>query len=285
MTVEDIRATRSRTTERRLHTRPPRDLTARRLSVGDVNEFVVPQQALWFVDAARRPLARSGGSMVIDLDRRTTALIAGPTPSATAESVHRLSKRIVDVAAAVLLLVALLPLMLVVALLVACTSRGGAFFVQSRVGVDGRLFPMIKFRSMVVDADARVDALITGNDSSGPLFKLRRDPRVTRVGRFLRKTSIDELPQLVNVISGQMSLVGPRPALPREVAQYSSFEMQRLSVKPGITGLWQVSGRSDLAWEAGVRLDLLYVEHWSLRADLKIMARTVGTLLRTRGAY
>jgi exopolysaccharide biosynthesis polyprenyl glycosylphosphotransferase len=246
-------------------------------------EVTVPHKAMWFVDAARRPSTRPASRITqIDLDRRTTTVLV---PARSEHPVHDLAKRVVDVAASVLLIAMLLPILALIALVVAGTSRGGAFFVQRRVGLNGALFPMIKFRSMVADADTRVDALMNSNEGSGPLFKLRSDPRVTRVGKFLRKTSLDELPQLINVIMGHMSLVGPRPALPREVEQYNARERRRLQVKPGITGLWQVSGRSDLSWEDSVRLDLLYVDHWTLRTDVKILARTVTTLVRSQGAY
>ena len=144
---------------------------------------------------------------------------------------------------------------------------------------------MVKFRSMCTDAEARLTTLPTANDGAGPLFKLRHDPRVTRVGRFLRKYSLDELPQLFNVLGGSMSLVGPRPPLAREVATYADDARRRLLVRPGMTGLWQVSGRSALSWEESVRLDLRYVENWSLALDLMILWKTFGAVLRGRGAY
>ena len=243
----------------------------------------VPHKTMWFVDAASSPVTRPARRVThIDLDRRTTTILV---PARSGHPIHDFAKRVFDEVVSTLLLVALLPFLAVIAAVVAMTSEGGAFFVQRRVGLDGLPFSMIKFRSMVVDADARVEELLNSNEGSGPLFKLHSDPRVTRVGRFLRKTSLDELPQLVNVVLGQMSLVGPRPALPREVAQYSEREQRRLHVKPGITGLWQVSGRSDLSWEDSIRLDLLYVDHWSLRADMKILLRTISTLLKAQGAY
>jgi len=244
----------------------------------------VPHRARWFVDAARfQPASRAVGRVTqIDLDRRTTTVVV---PQRSSHRIHHLLKRSFDVVASTLGLIVLSPLLLLIAMTVAATSPGGAFFVQRRVGLNGKPFPMIKFRSMVADADQRVDALLHANEGSGPLFKLRSDPRVTPVGRFLRRASMDELPQLVNVILGHMSLVGPRPALEREVVQYSPHEGRRLYVKPGITGLWQVSGRSNLSWEDSVRLDLLYVDHWTLRADLKILARTIATLVKSEGAY
>jgi lipopolysaccharide/colanic/teichoic acid biosynthesis glycosyltransferase len=144
---------------------------------------------------------------------------------------------------------------------------------------------MLKFRSMVADADQQVASLSDGNDADGLLFKMRQDPRVTPVGRWLRRLSLDELPQLVNVLTGSMSLVGPRPPLPREVARYDSSVSRRLLVKPGLTGLWQISGRSDLPWEEAVRLDLRYVENWSLTLDLSILRKTFAAVLQSRGAY
>ena len=160
---------------------------------------------------------------------------------------------------------------------------GPAFYRQERVGLGGRRFHMLKFRSMCVDADRMVDNLT--NDQDSVLFKMRNDPRVTRVGAFLRKYSLDELPQLFNVLTGSMSLVGPRPPLPREVAQYGPAAQRRLLVRPGITGLWQVSGRSDLSWEETVRLDLRYVENWSPALDALILWKTVGAVAASRGAY
>ncbi|MPZ27451.1 MAG: exopolysaccharide biosynthesis polyprenyl glycosylphosphotransferase [Micromonosporaceae bacterium] len=186
-------------------------------------------------------------------------------------------------ALAALLLVA--PLLLVVAVAIRLDSRGPVLFRQTRVGRGGREFQLLKFRTMVTGAHALRDILADRNDGDGLLFKIRNDPRVTRVGRWLRMWSLDELPQLVNVVGGRMSLIGPRPPLPEEVARYDGDVARRLLVKPGITGLWQVSGRSDLSWEDGVRLDLYYVENWSLAADLVILCKTVGAVLRQRGAY
>jgi exopolysaccharide biosynthesis polyprenyl glycosylphosphotransferase len=191
-----------------------------------------------------------------------------------------------DRVSALLLLLVLAPVFLAVAAAVRLTSRGPVFFRQQRVGRDQRPFTMLKFRSMHLGAEHRVAELAPQNAmSDGPMFKVRNDPRVTRVGRFLRQTSLDELPQLVNVLLGSMSLVGPRPPLPAEVERYTPAEKRRLLVKPGITGLWQVSGRCDLSWEDTVRLDLRYVENWSIVTDLVILARTVLTVVRGAGAY
>jgi lipopolysaccharide/colanic/teichoic acid biosynthesis glycosyltransferase len=156
---------------------------------------------------------------------------------------------------------------------------------QERVGLNGRPFTMLKFRSMVVDADSRLDTLRDENLGDGLLFKMREDPRVTPVGRWLRRLSLDELPQLLNVLGGSMSLVGPRPPLPSEVARYDNSVRRRLLVKPGLTGLWQISGRSDLPWDEAVRLDLRYVENWSLSLDLLILWKTVRAVLGGSGAY
>lgn len=153
------------------------------------------------------------------------------------------------------------------------------------MGIEGAPFKMIKFRSMVVDAEAKLAALAHRNEGHGVLFKIRNDPRVTRVGGFLRRYSIDELPQLFNILTGSMSLVGPRPPLPQEVEVYEHDVRRRLLVKPGLTGLWQVSGRSNLSWQDSVRLDLYYVENWSLTGDLVIILRTVRAVFRSTGAY
>ncbi|UXZ58283.1 sugar transferase [Curtobacterium sp. Arg-1] len=198
---------------------------------------------------------------------------------------RRMGKRALDVVGAVLGLALLSPVLAAVALAVRADDGGPVFFRQVRVGRGGAEFPILKFRTMCVDAEARMAALQSENQGAGPLFKMQDDPRVTRVGAFLRRTSLDELPQLWNVLTGSMSLVGPRPALPREVALYEDFADRRLLVTPGITGLWQVSGRSDLDWAEGVRLDLHYVENWSFLHDLVILARTVPSVLRSRGAY
>jgi lipopolysaccharide/colanic/teichoic acid biosynthesis glycosyltransferase len=169
--------------------------------------------------------------------------------------------------------------------MIKATSRGPVIFRQTRVGRDGEEFVVHKFRTMHVDAEARLTELKRHNDASGPLFKMRSDPRVTPVGRWLRRFSLDELPQLWNVLKGEMSVVGPRPPLPREVEHYEDEARRRLLVKPGVTGLWQVSGRSDLSWDDSVRLDLYYVENWSPLLDLVILVRTLVAVVRGTGAY
>jgi exopolysaccharide biosynthesis polyprenyl glycosylphosphotransferase len=198
---------------------------------------------------------------------------------------RKLVKAMFDRCVAALALVLLAPFFAAIALVVRVTSSGPAFFRQERVGRDGETFRLWKFRSMTVDAEERRLALLALNEHDGPLFKIRNDPRVTKVGAFLRKYSLDELPQLINVVRGDMSLVGPRPPLPSEVAQYEGHAHRRLLVKPGITGLWQVSGRSDLGWDETVQLDLRYVEDWSLGLDVVLLARTAVSVLKGRGAY
>jgi exopolysaccharide biosynthesis polyprenyl glycosylphosphotransferase len=196
----------------------------------------------------------------------------------------RVAKGFIDRLGAGLLLIVIAPLM--VALAIAVRSDGGpVFYRQSRVGKAGNLFSMTKFRSMVVNADRLQSEFAESNQGSGPLFKLHQDPRVTRVGKILRKYSLDELPQLFNVLAGSMSLVGPRPPLPAEVACYSRDAQRKLLVKPGLTGLWQISGRSHLSWEESIRLDLRYVENWSLALDALIIWKTVGAVVRGTGAY
>jgi exopolysaccharide biosynthesis polyprenyl glycosylphosphotransferase len=195
------------------------------------------------------------------------------------------AKRAFDVLVAGGLLVVGSPLLLLTALAVKLDARGPVLFRQERVGKDGRLFRVLKFRTMVSDAEQRLIDLRSRNEADGPLFKLHDDPRVTRVGAWLRKLSIDEVPQLWNVVRGEMSLVGPRPALASEMTAWHPELHNRLRVKPGITGMWQVSGRSDSSFEEYSRLDLYYVDNWSLVNDLAIVAKTVPTVLLRRGAY
>ena len=195
-------------------------------------------------------------------------------------------KLVFDRLVALALLLVAAPFLGLVALLVRRDSDGPAFFTQNRVGEGGRIFRMIKFRTMVVDAEQRLAGLAEdGHEQNETLFKLQRDPRITRLGAFLRRFSIDELPQLFNVLRGDMSLIGPRPPLLTEVDMYESDAVRRLRVRPGMTGLWQVSGRSDLSWGDSVRLDLWYVDNWSLTLDVQILVRTVDAVLRGRGAY
>ncbi len=194
-------------------------------------------------------------------------------------------KRVMDVVLAALLFLLLMLPMALFAALIKLTSPGPAFFSQWRVGQNGRLFKVYKFRTMFAAAESQVEKLQHLNEASQPLFKIRNDPRLTPVGRFLRRLSFDELPQLWNVLCGDMSLVGPRPALPSEVAHYAEWHQRRLEVPQGATGLWQVSGRSDLAFDEMVRLDLYYIEHWSAWLDLQIIVKTIPAMLTGRGAY
>jgi exopolysaccharide biosynthesis polyprenyl glycosylphosphotransferase len=210
-------------------------------------------------------------------------LIHVTTP--TLEGGQRVAKRLFDVVVAGLLIVLFAPLMAVLAILIRTDSRGPVLFKQERIGIEGRPFNMLKFRSMVVDAEEQLADLAHRNEGNGVLFKLKNDPRVTGVGGLLRKYSLDELPQLFNIFAGSMSLVGPRPPLPREVEAYEQDVRRRLLVKPGLTGLWQVSGRSNLSWQDSVRLDLYYVENWSLAGDLVIILRTVRAVFHSTGAY
>ncbi|MGY1733758.1 sugar transferase [Geodermatophilus sp. SYSU D01045] len=197
----------------------------------------------------------------------------------------RVVKGGVDRAVAALAVLLLAPVLLALALAVRLDSPGPVLYRQERVGVNGRRFTILKFRSMAVDADRRLAELLDRNEGDGLLFKMRHDPRVTRVGRWLRRFSLDELPQLFNVLGGSMSLVGPRPPLPTEVERYDTSVSRRLLVKPGLTGLWQISGRSDLSWEEAVRLDLRYVENWSLALDALILVKTVRAVVSSSGAY
>ncbi|MFH8757552.1 sugar transferase [Streptomyces atroolivaceus] len=196
-----------------------------------------------------------------------------------------LLKTVVDRAGAALGLLVLAPLLFGVALAVRVSSPGPVFHRQTRHGRHNRPFTMWKFRTMVADAESRREQLSAANESEGPMFKMRRDPRVTRIGHALRRTSVDELPQLLNVLRGDMSLVGPRPPLPEEVSRYDERELRRLAVRPGLTGLWQVSGRSDLSWQETVSLDLWYVDNWSVATDMGLLARTVRAVTDGRGAY
>ena len=196
-----------------------------------------------------------------------------------------IAKAVLDRVLGSLLLLAAAPIIGIAALAVRLTSPGKAFYAQTRVGVDGQKFTMWKIRSMYADAEARRAALLGQSDGSGVLFKMRADPRVTPVGKFLRRYSLDELPQLLNVVRGDMSLVGPRPPLMAEVAEYEDQVFRRLRVRPGLTGLWQVSGRSDLSWEEAVRLDLRYVDNWSVSMDLMILWKTFRAVVSASGAY
>jgi exopolysaccharide biosynthesis polyprenyl glycosylphosphotransferase len=202
----------------------------------------------------------------------------------TLSGVSWLFKNLMDRIIAALSLMILSPVLLAIAIAIRLSDGGPVFFRQSRVGREGKTFRVWKFRTMYVDAEERLAALVDQNESDGLLFKIKKDPRITPLGRFLRASSLDELAQLFNVLVGEMSLVGPRP-LPAEDGDFLGDVRRRLLVRPGITGLWQVSGRSDLSWDDAVRLDLYYVDNWSLTFDLTIMWRTIGVVLRSKGAY
>lgn len=198
----------------------------------------------------------------------------------------RFVKRLVDVVGALLLLAALSPVFLLVAMLIKLESPGPVLFKQTRVGKWGRPFPMYKFRSMYIDAEARKAALMARNEmNGGVLFKMKDDPRVTRVGKYIRRGSVDELPQLWNVLGGDMSLVGPRPPVPQEVGEYTLADRRRLDAVPGITCIWQVSGRSEIPFKQQVELDVAYIESQSIWLDLRLLLRTIPAVLLGRGAY
>ena len=198
---------------------------------------------------------------------------------------HRALKRLLDIAGSAAGLWVLSPFLLVIAALVKLTSRGPVFFRQVRVGLHGKKFNMLKFRSMVSNAEELKAKLLAQNEQTGPVFKMKRDPRVTPLGRILRKYSIDELPQLVNVLRGDMTLVGPRPPVPQEVAQYEPWHHRRLSVPPGLTCLWQVSGRNEVAFDDWMYLDLQYIDHWSMGQDIGLILKTVPAVVTGRGSH
>jgi len=237
----------------------------------DIHMIVVP--ALTDISAQRLDVRPVAGLPLVDVDR----------PRAIEAT--RWIKRSWDAVGSAFLLLMSAPVMFLVAFAIKLEDGGPVLFRQPRVGRKGQLFECLKFRSMVLDAEARLAELAEANEGSGPLFKMSHDPRITRVGRFIRRFSLDELPQLWNALRGDMSLVGPRPALPTEVAQYDSDTRRRLDVRPGLTGLWQVSGRSNLSWDDTVRLDLYYVDNWSLIQDLMILFRTAKAVVGSSGAY
>lgn len=243
----------------------------------------------WELERTEAELAVDPGLMEIAGPRMHIAPVDG-LPLLTLsqprfDGMARLLKSTLDRCAAAVLLLVAAPVFLAVIVAIRLDDGGAAFYSQQRVGVNGRRFRMFKFRSMRMDAEKRVHELSELNAGAGPLFKLRADPRVTRIGRLLRAYSIDELPQLLNVLNGSMSLVGPRPPLPREVERYAEDARRRLLVRPGMTGLWQISGRSDLSWDESVRLDLRYVENWSMALDLLILWKTFAAVVGRNGAY
>ena len=227
--------------------------------------------------------------MTVDRISGESARIAAeptlPIPVIPASRAYLVVKRLIDVVGAALALVLTSPLMLLAAIAIRLESSGSVFFSHTRLGVGGRPFRFCKFRSMCQEAASLQPALQGMNEVTGPVFKIREDPRVTTIGRIIRKMSIDELPQLWHVLAGHMSLVGPRPPVPEEVANYEPWMLARLSAKPGLTCIWQVSGRSDIAFEEWVKLDIEYVHQRSLWLDLKLLALTIPAVITGRGAY
>ncbi|MGV0795021.1 sugar transferase [Mycolicibacterium sp. XJ1819] len=248
------------------------------------------RELMWRLEAVDVDLVVSPGVVDVAGARLSMRPVAGfplvHVEKPQYQGAERMGKRAFDFCFALAALIGMSPLLLLAAIAVKLTSAGPVFYAAERIGLNGQPFRMLKFRTMVVDADKQLDVLWQLNEvKGGVLFKLRDDPRVTPVGRILRRFSIDELPQFINVLRREMSVVGPRPPLPREVEKYDPAVRRRLLVKPGITGLWQVSGRSDLSWEESVRLDLSYVENWSMASDLIICAKTLKAVLGSNGAY
>jgi len=257
--------------------------------------FAIPRERLHEVEDAIRVCEELGVSARFSLDvmrfgraRLFIDEIAGQsiiTLSRTPRDTLALAvKRAFDLAVSAAVLLILSPLLAGVALAIKLESPGPVFFRQRRVGLNGRTFQILKFRSMHLDAESRLEALRVRNEMSGPVFKMKDDPRVTRVGRFIRRTSLDEFPQFLNVLMGDMSVVGPRPPLPSEVRQYKRWQRRRLSVKPGITCIWQISGRNEVDFERWMELDLEYIDGWSLWGDVQICLRTIPAVLGARGA-
>jgi exopolysaccharide biosynthesis polyprenyl glycosylphosphotransferase len=247
------------------------------------------RRLIWNLEPLGVDLVVSTGVMDVALSRLVMRPIAG-LPLLHIEKpqylgAQRLQKRAFDLSFACAALIAVLPVLIGTAVAIKISSRGPVLYSSERIGIDGRPFSMMKFRTMIKDADTQLADLLSANEGDGLLFKIRNDPRVTPVGRVLRRFSIDELPQFLNVLRGEMSVVGPRPPLRREVEAYDTDLVRRLLVKPGVTGLWQVSGRSDLSWERSVRLDLSYVDNWSMTQDVLIIAKTLRAVFRRTGAY
>lgn len=257
------------------------------ISLSSIDSHVINRLTRQLTDAGYH-VALSSGLRDIDIARFRHQDLGGRT-LVYVEQVRRdgwraVAKRVFDIAISVGALVVTAPIMLVATIAIKRSSPGPVFFKQERVGRDGLIFEIYKLRTMYVDAEARKAELAEQNEADGPMFKMAEDPRVTRAGRILRKFSIDEIPQFVNVLKGEMSVVGPRPALPSEVVEWSDELYERLRVLPGITGMWQVSGRSDTSFDEYKRLDLFYVDNWSLVHDLRIILRTFGVVFNSRGA-
>ncbi len=269
-----------------------RDVGADTVAVTGTDHFGVRgiRELMWRLEAVDVELVVSPGVMDVAGARLSMRPVAGfplvHVEKPQYQGAERIQKRIFDFCFALAALIGTSPLLIVSAIAIKLTSAGPVFYSAERVGLNGQPFKMLKFRTMVADADKQLDVLWQMNESDGGvLFKMRKDPRVTAVGRILRRFSIDELPQFINVLKRDMSVVGPRPPLAHEVEKYDPAVRRRLLVKPGITGLWQVSGRSDLSWEESVRLDLSYVENWSMAGDLLIACKTLKAVLGSNGAY
>lgn len=264
---------------------------AEKVAIAGTDHFGVTgiRRLIWELEPLNVELVVSPGVMDVARSRLVMRPIAGlPLLYIDKPQYHgakRFQKRAFDFGFAAAALTAVLPLLVAAAIAIKLTSKGPVFYKAERIGMDGRPFMMLKFRTMVEDADKELPNLLCANDSDGLLFKMRDDPRITPVGRFLRRFSIDELPQFINVLRQEMSVVGPRPPLRREVERYDGDLQRRLLVKPGVTGLWQVSGRSDLPWDKAVRLDLSYVDNWSMIGDALIIAKTLRAVVARTGAY
>lgn len=258
--------------------------------------FVVPRSWLNRIEEVMHFCEAAGLKVSVAVDyfklkfSRAKQSELGEFPLLTFESTpdkiwHLLIKRLLDVVLSLVALLILVPVFVIISIIIKTTSEGPVFFRQKRCSLNGRTFTLYKFRTMVKDAEARLEALLQNNEMNGPVFKMENDPRLTKIGKFLRKTSIDELPQLWNVFKGEMSLVGPRPPIPKEVKQYDSWQRRRLSMRPGITCLWQANGRNRIVdFNKWARLDLEYIDNWSLGLDFKILFRTIPAVLFTRGA-
>jgi exopolysaccharide biosynthesis polyprenyl glycosylphosphotransferase len=247
------------------------------------------RRLIWKLEPMGVDLVVSPGVMDVAISRLVMRPVAG-LPLLHIEKpqylgAKRFQKRAFDFCFALAAVTLVLPVLLCAAIAIKMNSRGPLFYSSERIGMDGTPFPMLKLRTMVADADKQLESLLANNEGNGLLFKIRDDPRITTVGRILRRFSIDELPQFINVLRREMSVVGPRPPLRREVEAYDCDLQRRLLVKPGVTGLWQVSGRSDLPWDDAIRLDLSYVDNWSMSGDLVIIAKTLRAVLQRKGAY
>jgi len=291
--AEAIGRWRGRRVERLASLEP--EALRRRLQAGGVDEVLLPPADRATLRGLVEACAEVGATALVAVDRMDVELpppraeAVGPTLYLTyrthePELPSRFVKALIDRTVGLMMLVMTLPLMLLVAVAVKLTSRGPILFVQERGGLHGRPFRMLKFRTMREGAEAQRSALLAANEMDGPVFKIADDPRVTRLGRFLRRTSMDELPQLVNVVRGDMSLVGPRPLPVVETRELAGVHRRRLSMRPGITCLWQISGRNELGFQEWMALDLQYVDHWSLGLDLAILLRTLPALVSRRGA-